>query len=330
MEEMEGRSGSDGGRTLTVRHGIVAGLIGGTVVAAFFFVLDAWQAEPFRTPAYLADAVFGSAGVRPWLDPILSFTILHYVVFGVIGAGAVLLFRWAELPQNLLLGAVYGLFVCSVLFYLSLIVTGPEVLPADWWAEVLVGNLLAGLAMGAYLHWIGPRPGVTGIVEELRLHATLREGFAAGLIGAFAVAGWFLLVDLVAREPLFTPAALGSALLAGAQSAAEVQINTGTVLGYSAIHFAAFLLFGVVAAGLVAQAERFPPFIWALVLLLVVFEVFFIGLVALLGVWILEEIAWWSVLVGNLLAAAGMGGYLWRAHPALQEEIRQGHLWAEG
>lgn len=305
----------------TIGHGVVAGAIGATVVAAFFLGLDVAQAEAFRTPRVLADAVLGGGG-------IVAFTLLHYAVFAVIGAGAVVLLRWAELPQNLLVGAVYGLFVCSILFYVSLLVTGPRVLPAEWWSRVLVGNLLAGLAMGAYLHGIGPRPGLTGILAEIRVHPTLREGFVAGLIGAVAVAAWFLIVDVVAREPLFTPAALGSALFTGARSAAEVQVGAGPVIGYTALHVAAFLLFGVVAAGLVAQAEKFPPLVWALVLLLVVFEVFFVGLVALLGAWILEEIAWWSVLLGNLLAAAGMGGYLWRAHPSLREDVRSGDVWA--
>lgn len=305
----------------TIWHGVVAGVIGATVVAAFFLGLDVVQAEAFRTPRLLAEAVMGGGG-------ILAFTLLHYAVFAAIGAGAVVLLRWAELPQNLLVGAVYGLFVCSILFYVSLLVTGPEVLPAEWWSRVLVGNLLAGLAMGAYLHGVGPRPGLTGILAEFRVHPTLREGVVAGLIGAVAVAGWFLVVDALAREPLFTPAALGSALFMGAQSAAEVRIAVGPVVGYTALHVAAFLLFGLVAAGLVAQAEKFPPLVWALVLLLVVFEVFFVGFAALLAAWILQEIAWWSVLTGNLLAAAGMGGYLWRAHPSLQEDVRAGDVWA--
>jgi len=314
----------------SVWQGLIAGVIGGTIVAVFFFVLDAGRGEPFQTPGYLAEAVFGDGGVRPWFNMIAAFTILHYVVFAAIGAGAVMLFRWAGLPQNLLLGALYGLFVCSIIFYLSLIVRGPEVLPAAWWSEVLIGNLLAGIGMGAYLYRATPSTGTGPGILGVRAHSAIREGVWAGLIGAVAVAAWFLVVDVVAREPLFTPAALGSALLTGARSAADVRVTVGTVLGYSAIHLSAFLLFGVVLAGLVAQAEKFPPLIWALVLLLVVFEVFFVGMVALLGVWILDEIAWWSVLVGNLLAAAGMGGYLWKAHPVLGEEVRAGKIWAAG
>lgn len=324
---MEQAASRDRDQSITVTHGVIAGALGGTAVVLFFFGLDVIQGDPFRTPAFLADAVFGNGGVRPGVGLILAFTALHYLVFAVLGAGAVLLFRWADLPQNLLLGALYGLFVCSILFYASLVVTGTRVLPAPWWPAVLFGNLLAGLTMGAYLHWVGPRPGVAGIVSELRYHQTIRQGLVAGLLGAAAVAVWFLVVDLAVREPLWTPAALGSALLAGARSPEAVTATVGTVLGYTALHVSAFLLLGVVAAGLVEQAERFPPLVFALLLLFVVFEVFFVGIAALLGAWVLEEIAWWSVMVGNLLAAGAMGGYLWRIHPVLQDQLRAGAEW---
>lgn len=311
-----------------VTQGVIAGVLGGTAVVLFFFGLDTFQGDPFRTPAFLADAVLGNGGVRPGVGLIVAFTALHYLVFAALGAGAVLLFRWAGLPQNLLLGAVYGLFVCSILFYASLLVTGTRVLPASWWPAVLTGNLLAGLTMGAYLHWVGPTPGVAGIANQLRAHQTIRQGLVVGLIGAAAVAVWFLVVDLIAREAFWTPGALGSALLAGARSPEEVRVTVGTVLGYTALHVAAFLLVGMVASGLVEQTERFPPLVFALVLLFVVFEVFFVGIAALMGAWVLEEIAWWSVMAGNLLAAGAMGSYLWKVHPVLREELRSGAAWS--
>ena len=316
-------------RSLTVSHGVVAGLLGGTAVAVFFLLVDLSQGAAFRTPAFLAEVLLGGSGLPSGLAMIALFTVLHLAVFAGIGAGAVLLFRWAELPQNLLLGAVYGLCVSSVIFYASLIVTGAEVLPAPWWSAVLVGNLLAGLVMGGYLHWVGPRPGVAGIVHELGAHPTLREGLVAGLLGAAAVAAWFFVVDVMIREPLFTPAALGSAILAGARGPGEVVFDASTVLGYTVLHVSAFLLVGIVAAGLVAQVEKFPPLVFGLLILFVVFEVFFVCVAAMLGSWVLEELAWWSVMAGNLLAALAMGTYLWRAHPALQQELRDGAMWAE-
>lgn len=315
---------------VSLRDGVIAGVLAGATVVVFFFVLDVVQGDPFRTPAFLAGMIFAWADGAVGAGMVAAFTVLHFLAFAALGLGAVLLARWARLPVNPLVGAVYGLFVASLLFYLSLLLSGATVLEAPGWPAVLVGNLLAGGVLGTYLHWRGPVPGLTGLGVQLELHPTLREGFVAGLIGAVTVAVWFLLVDLVVRDPLFTPGALGSALFYGADSPAAVEVSLRTVLGYTAIHFSAFLLFGVVASGLVTQAEKFPPLVFALLLLFVVFEVLFIGLAALLGTWILEELAWWSVVAGNLLAALGMGGYLWRAHPGLQEEIRTGAVWGRG
>lgn len=314
--------------TYSIRNGVVAGVLGGAAVVLFFFLIDLFQGDPFRTPAFLAEAVLGvrePAGMAG----IAAFTCLHFGAFGALGVGAVLLTRWCEIPQNLLVGAVYGLFVGTLLFYLSLALTGTSVLPAPWWPSVLVGNLVAGLVMGTYLHAVSPRPGPFGIVNELEKHPILREGLLAGVLGAVTVAAWFLVVDLVAGRVLYTPGALGSALFLAASGPAAVQVTAGTVLGYTAVHFAAFLTFGIALAGLVRQVERFPPLIFLLIILAVVFELFVVGLVAILGEWILRELAWWSVLVGNLLAAVGMGGYLWRIHPKLQEQLRSNAGWVE-
>ena len=66
----------------------------------------------------------------------------------------------------------------------------------------------------------------------------VREGFIAGLIGATLVATWFLLVDLVAGRPFFTPAMLGDALFWGVRDPAgvsQVTVRGETLaeLGYS-------------------------------------------------------------------------------------------------
>jgi len=44
--------------------------------------------------------------------------------------------------------------------------------------------------------------------------------------------------------------------------------------------------------------------------------------VAILASPLLGALAWWNVAIGNTIAAAGMGYYLWRQHPKLREELR--------
>ncbi len=312
-----------------VRHGIIAGLLGGTAVIVFFLLYDIIQGEPFATPTYLASALLDQDGLEVGPFLLIAYTLLHYVVFAVLGAGAAVLFEWASIPRNLFVGAVFGLLVCSLIFYPSLIISGTDVLAAPAWPAVLAGNVLAGLVLITYLRWVSQAPGVTGVMAQLQTHKTLREGLVAGLVGALSVALWFLVADALAREPFFTPGALGSILLLGAGGPEDVQITLETVLGYTLLHFAAFTVVGVVMSGIVTQIERFPPLIFALLLLFVVFETFFVVMVAMLGSWMVEALEWWVVLLGNLFAAITMGVYLWRAHPVLRDELTSDALWAE-
>lgn len=152
-------------------------------------------------------------------------------------------------------------------------------------------------------------------------HRILREGIIAGVLGGIAVAVWFFLLDLIGGQLLYTPAALGSAAFEGVTSAADVQVTALTVLGYTAIHFAGFILVGIVFAALVLRAEESPPLLMGLALLFVTFETLLLGLVAIVAAWLLDALAWWSIGVGNLLAAAVMAVYLWRSHPKLRGEV---------
>ena len=43
--------------------------------------------------------------------------------------------------------------------------------------------------------------------------------------------------------------------------------------------------------------------------------------VALIVTPLLGELAWINVAVGNLIAAVGMGWYLWHSHPAIGEHL---------
>src|SRR3989442_10702351 len=93
----------------------------------------------------------------------------------------------------------------------------------------------------------------------MQLTRILREGFIAGLIGAGAVALWFLIVDTVAGRPFFTPAMLGSAVFWGLHDPSLVVIEYSRIIGYTMIHVNAFLIDGTVSAVLAAEVEVAPP-----------------------------------------------------------------------
>lgn len=157
----------------------------------------------------------------------------------------------------------------------------------------------------------------------MRLTRVLREGFWAGCIGAAAVAVWFLIVDTINGRPFFTPAMLGSAVFWGATSPSQVVIEFSRVVGYTMIHTSAFVVLGTVAAALTAQAEDTPPALFLVIVLACFFEVGFYVLVAILAQPLLGALAWWSVAIGNAIAASAMAFYLWRAHPAIAAELKR-------
>jgi len=314
----------------TIRDGLVAGLLAGFVLAVLFYFYDLGQGAALRTPAFLWGAIVNRSGAEPTTGIVAGYTVIHFVAWGALGVLAAALIQWAGLPRNILIGAVYGLFTCSFVFYLGLIRAPDDiVLSAPGWPAVFFGNTLAGIVMFTHLHWVSTEPGVTGVLSFLRAHPVTRQGIVAGLIGAVVVAAWFLLIDSVLREPLYTPAALATVLFEGGGTPGAVEISAVPVLGYTLVHFTFFILFGVVLSGLVTQVERFPPLAFGLLILFVVFEVFFIAMAAMLGRWILEELAWWSILLGNVLAALAMGTYLWRAHPELAGRLTSDALWAD-
>ena len=313
-----------------VRHGLVAGLLAGFVLAVLFYFYDLGQGTPLRTPAFLWGAIVNRASVEPSVGVVIGFTIIHFLAWAGLGMLAAVLVRWAGLPRNVFIGAAYGLFACSFVFYLGLIRAPDElVLSAPGWPAVFFGNALAGIVMFTHMHWVSTEPGVVGAMNFLKTHETTRHGIYAGLIGAVIVAVWFLIIDTALREPLYTPAALATILFRGGGGPANVQILLAPVLGYSIAHFAFFTLFGVMLSGLTDQVSKFPPLAFGVLILFVVFEVFFIAMVAVLGRWVLEELAWWSILIGNIFAALAMGAYMWRAHPELAERLTAESVWAD-
>jgi len=91
-------------------------------------------------------------------------------------------------------------------------------------------------------------------------------------------------------------------------------LTRGLVFEYTAIHVAAFGTFGLVAAGLLALADREPVMLVALFMFFCCFEVFAFALIAVLAEWLLEAVPMWSILGANLLAMVSMLGVLLPRH----------------
>jgi hypothetical protein len=311
--------GSDMARreTSVLREGVVAGCIGAAVVAVWFLVFDIARGKPLLTPALLGALVFqgvnNPTGLEISAGPILGYTVLHGLAFIAFGVVAASLMAASEREPALLI-AVVILFACFEVFFLALQgALGQSIVGALVLWSVMIGNFVAAVAMLWYFlsrHRTLPRLLVG------TWWGVLREGTIAGLIGAAVVAVWFLCIDMIHGEPLRTPSLLGTGLL-------KILAGPHPVLVYTVVHGVAFVLFGIVASVLIAGAERAPMFLFAVVILFTAFEVFFFGAVIIGAKWVLDELAGWTIFVGNLLASAAMLAYFFKGHRALARRLTE-------
>jgi hypothetical protein len=145
----------------TVREGLVAGLLGATIVAAWYLVFDIAAGKPFHTPNVLGKVFFRGdlePGVREIVPQVVAgYTVLHFVVFVLAGMGLTMLVHLTTRNLALRMGLWMGLVVTFALFagltYMLTTATD-ERLPV-W--SVVGGSLLAVAAMGWYLWRRHPR-----------------------------------------------------------------------------------------------------------------------------------------------------------------------------
>ena len=143
---------------------------------------------------------------------------------------------------------------------------------------------------------------------------TIVEGVMGGTIGAVAIAVWFLCIDVSMGQPFRTPALLGATLFEGLRDPAALHPTVRVVLEYTLVHWAAFVAFGLVAAGLLDAADRDPRLLFVVFMLFCCFEVFALGLTSVLAEWLFGVLAWWTLVLANFLAGLIMLRFFFRRH----------------
>lgn len=127
-------------------------------------------------------------------------------------------------------------------------------------------------------------------------HETLREGVTLGLIVATATWLWVAMVDLVAGRPGFMFDLFGG------------------VIVFTAVHYLLNVLYGIVLVASMRAARRAPTVFIAVVFGLVMMEVAFAMLTAILSV-ALGTLAWVLILGGSLIGLAIATTLLNRRYP---------------
>jgi putative oxidoreductase len=139
-----------------LHDGVIAGLIGATVIAVWFFIFDALAGQPFFTPATLGHGLLDVLGKQPAQDDsmvihVLAYTVFHFAAFMLVGLATSLIVFLAQREPSILFGFLV-LFVAFELGFYGLVglLHQATALREFAWYTVLAGNLLAALAMGWY------------------------------------------------------------------------------------------------------------------------------------------------------------------------------------
>ncbi|MEX2528747.1 MAG: hypothetical protein WEA09_14045 [Gemmatimonadota bacterium] len=132
------------------------------------------------------------------------------------------------------------------------------------------------------------------------------RGTLAGLVGATAMALWFLVIDAAAGVPFRTPSLLANSILGVEDLAGRV----GPIIFYTLVHYTAFVLLGVGAVWVIRKLEVAPGVLLGLVLGFLLFDVVFFGSVYLTGLDVTQALGWLEVLAGNMIAGVALMGYL--------------------
>jgi hypothetical protein len=157
----------------TVREGLITGVIGALIVAIWYLVFDAAGGRPLYTPNVIGKILFhgdltpGTGTIVP--SVVLGYTLVHFVLFALVGMGLTLLVHQATRNTSLRMGVWLGLVVAFCFFAgITFMLTTASGNRLPLWS-VIGGSLVGVLAMAGYL-W--------------RRHPRLRRSFRESALGA--------------------------------------------------------------------------------------------------------------------------------------------------
>ena len=156
-----------------VREGIVAGLVAAASVALVFLGQDLEFGDPLRTVTQLGHGLLSLLGVGAAASasvPALASTAFHVAAFVLFGIAAAATTRLARREPGVLAGSLLLFAVLEVAYVGALMVARASTLTgALAWDEMLVGNVVGSVSLGAVL-WRGH--------PELRGELTVAMGAA--------------------------------------------------------------------------------------------------------------------------------------------------------
>jgi hypothetical protein len=152
-----------------VENGVLAGMLGATVVAVWFLLLDViTRGQPLYTPSLLGSVAFGGMDASEVTSlngaAIFAYTGLHGVLFLI--AGGLLAWMFTQFERNPQVGLV--LLLMFITFEAIVWGVGVSIIPAlagvvGAWA-ILVANVSSAVAMFTFL--LGRHPQAMARLRE--------------------------------------------------------------------------------------------------------------------------------------------------------------------
>jgi uncharacterized membrane protein YgdD (TMEM256/DUF423 family) len=159
----------------TVGEGLLTGVVGAVVAAVWYLIMDTAAGRPFATPNVLGQ-VFVRGDTMPGLhvvpQAVVEYTLLHFVVFAVLGIGLVWITHLASRNPSLRMGVWLGLVIGFLLFLGHLLMLANLTRQRLPWAAAIGGSILGFGAMG-FLLW-RRHPGLRGSFDRAPLGAEVK------------------------------------------------------------------------------------------------------------------------------------------------------------
>lgn len=143
------------------REGVMGGVVGGGALAIWFLVTDSLAGNPLLTPALLGARLFqgasaaGAAGTAGFPQPtallVVGYSLVHglaFVLAGLMIAQAMAIFE--RTPPLLIPGFFFLVVFFEFVYYTYVLAVVEPALGILNWPSILIGNLIAGLAMAVY------------------------------------------------------------------------------------------------------------------------------------------------------------------------------------
>jgi hypothetical protein len=154
-------------RHSTLREGVIAGILGATGVAVWFFVVDAVGGRLFYTPRSMGEAFAGALGAGP-LSGVLAviiYTIFHYVVFIIVSTIVAAIVHRSRQDPTILAATLLVFVAAEAGFYAFMTILNASALFGRFgWFQLVATNILGAGLVGLYLWRV--HPGLKASLDE--------------------------------------------------------------------------------------------------------------------------------------------------------------------